>query len=228
MRQAAVFLIAGILNTLLCSLPALAVTIGLVPGSQTVGVGLPASVDVVVSGFGVGLGPSLGAFDLDVSYDDSILAATGVTFGPFLGDPGLGEAILGFDVSVPGLVDFFEVSLLLPFELDVLQPGSFPLATISFDTVGVGASSLSFSEAVLGDAFGQPLDVTSAQPGSIRVVPEPASWNLLLAGLALVAQRLIMRRLARAGARAEKRVGQTRDSKTSAAVCSSPLRTWLS
>jgi hypothetical protein len=91
--------------------------------------------------------PSLGAFDLDVSFDPSVLLPLDVAFGPFLGDPSLLEALTDFNFF-PGLVDLAEVSLLLPEELDALQRASFPLATLVFDRIGVGEERLAFTPIV--------------------------------------------------------------------------------
>jgi len=81
-------------------------------------------------------------------------------------------------------VDFAEVSLLLPAELDALQPASFDLATLAFDTLAGGISSLTFSQVVLADAFGGTL-TASVSSGNINVaVPEPGTLLLLSTGMA--------------------------------------------
>ncbi|MGH7392263.1 MAG: hypothetical protein ACREM3_22815 [Candidatus Rokuibacteriota bacterium] len=187
--------------------PALAVSLGFVPASQTAGVGESVSVDVVVSDLGAGSAPSLGAFDLDVSFDPLILAPTSVTFGPFLGDEGLVEALTSFTL-LPGVVDLAEVSFLLPAELDALQPASFTLATLFFDTLGVGTSPLTFAQALLDDAFAVRLDL-APDTGSVTVVataPVPFPGTLLLVGSGLVALALRWGggRAARGGANQER------------------------
>ncbi len=79
--------------SLLGATPALAIVVlDFVPASQTVPVGQSVTADVVISG--VGRPPSVGAFDLDVSFDPTILSPTGVpVFGLFLGNPGPLEAL---------------------------------------------------------------------------------------------------------------------------------------
>ena len=93
--------------------------LNLVPSSLTVVPAQPMTADIVISGLAPGGPPSVGAFDLDVSFASAILSPTGVTFGSFLGIPGL-EALTDFKF-LPGLVDLAEVSLLSPSALDALQ-----------------------------------------------------------------------------------------------------------
>ena len=139
-------------------------------------------VDIVISGLGSGVPPSVGTFDLDVSFDPSILSPTNVTFGPFLGDPDLAEALTNSNF-LPGVVDFAELSLLSPSELDVLQPGAFSLATLAFDTLGPGSSPFVFTQIIVDDAFGNKLPI-----------PEPATGLLLAAGLGAMTVYRTMRR----------------------------------
>jgi hypothetical protein len=162
--------------------PALAISVALAPSSATVAAGGTLSVAVVISGLVAGGPPSVGAFDLTVSFDPAILslAPTGVTFGLSLGDPALFEALP--DVRVlPGFVEFAEVSLLSPTDLDKLQLATFTLATLSFSALAPGTTTLSFSGITVDDAFGNKLPVVPALPA-----PEPSSLLLLGFGLAAV------------------------------------------
>src|SRR5437899_519027 len=67
--------------------PALAISLDFVPSLETVFVGQPVIVDIVISGTVAGGPPSIGAFDLDVSFDPHNLRSTAASFGPFLGIP---------------------------------------------------------------------------------------------------------------------------------------------
>ncbi len=163
--------------------PILAISLDFVPASQTVfPPGQSVAVDIVISGLGDGISPSVGAFDLEVSFDPTALSPLNVTFGPFLGDPDTGEAFHTF-FFVPGAVDFAAISFLLPTDLDALQSASFTLATLSFNTLTLGTSSLIFTQTLIIDAFGQPLILNSVGEGTVtKVVPEPSTLILVGTG----------------------------------------------
>src|SRR6266702_2570133 len=135
------FIAVGIV-ALLNTQPVHAIFLSLVPSSATVTTGNTVNVNVIISG--LGNPPSVGAFDLNVGFNPAIFAPTAVTFGAFLGNPDLFEALTAFDFSTPGRVEFAEVSLLSPSELDALQRSSFLLAILSFTAISNGASPFIF------------------------------------------------------------------------------------
>jgi len=159
---------------------------------QSVVLGQHVWAAVRITGLGDRVAPSVGAYDLVVTFNDQILDAAGVSFSPFLNTiPSVeaGTSIQDFTIT-PGIVDFSEVSLLTGQELDNVQPDNFILAGISFTTTNVGTSTFTFSNAVVSDAFGDALPVSTAGATLSVVtapaapVPEPATLLLLTAGFA--------------------------------------------
>lgn len=160
-----------------------ALIIDFVPADQSVALGGTAAVDVVIGGLGAGVTPSLGAFDLEITFDDAILAPAGVAFGGLLGD-GVVTSVNGPTLTAGG-IEAFEVSLLLPSELDALQPPTFTLLTLMFEARSAGTAVLSLGRAILGDGFGDPLTLDAAGAGTITVLPAPVPEPPMVVLLAL-------------------------------------------
>ena len=186
------------LVALLAAPPAAAVSLVLEASSDTVVLGETFTVDVLIDGTDGSLGdfasPSVGLFDLDVSFDDAAIAFLGVTFGSFLGDP-LTEAVTTGGLSAPGVVDVAEISLLLPAQLDAIQPDGFLLATLEWQTLDVGPTAIALTQSEVGDAEipSTPYDVPTPEPIVVEVVPPnvpalglPGLGVLFVTGLALL------------------------------------------
>lgn len=196
--------VAFALAGLLLAASAGAVTVELVPSAPTVVAGTPFTVDVVISDLGDFAAPSVGSFDIELIYDPAVALATGVVFGPLLGDPMGGEALTG-TALVPGSAMTFEVSLLTPAQLVALQPASFVLFTVSFDSLVPGTTTFSTGMLLVGDESGAPLAIDQVIEGSISVlspvaleIPTLSTWALLLLIGALAAGAVLRLRRVRA------------------------------
>ena len=136
--------VAGLLAMFACvwSLQATATRIDLSPPLTNATAGNAFSVGVVISGLNGPAPPlALTDFDLDISYNPSLLNALGVSFGTGLGNP---PDISGFNLSSVGIVDLFAVSFANYATLRGLQGDSFTLATLTFRALAPGTDSLAF------------------------------------------------------------------------------------
>jgi hypothetical protein len=173
-----------------------ALSLRLVPTSPTVSSGDPVAVLLNIAGLGDKAIPSLGAFDVSVTFDPTLLAFVNATFG----DPVLSDqldlmgasSLTSASVGPPNTLNLSEISFDSVNDLNTLQAGSFTLVTLGFTAVMQGVSPLGLNVNALGDAIGDPLTATT-ETGSITVtpatsaVPEPASGWLAVTGLLLVA-----------------------------------------
>jgi hypothetical protein len=171
-----------------------AVMFSFAPTTQSVVSGGIVEVGVEVSDLGNGVAPSLSTFDIDISYNSGMLLFNSVSFGdPLLGDQldvlGLG-GVSSYDNSVSGLINLFKMSLDTASDLDALQADSFTLATLSFNAIGTGNSTLGIVINSLGDADGNLLTAT-VDHGAVTVIPLPPAFPLLGSGLAVL---FLMRR----------------------------------
>lgn len=169
-----------------------AVTFSVVPDNLgPVVQGGTVNASIQVSDLGLFSAPSLGTYDLDLSYDSTRFAFNSATFGdPLLGNQldlfGFGSINGAFDLFTA--VNLFEVSLDLPIDLDTFQADAFTLVTVSFDVLfeaGVGAFDLSVN--ALGDSLGGSIDDPTLIGAEVSVIPVPAAvWLFGSALLGLI------------------------------------------
>jgi hypothetical protein len=180
-------------------------------GSETVSAGGVATVSLDVSG--LGKGTALGAFDLNVGFNSSIVSFASASYGdPVSGDQLNLEGFGTYTNTTPGngTTELTELSFDSSAALLSSQATSFTLATLSFDALTAGSSALTLS--VNGLESG-PVDqngnavATTFQDGAITVsgsgggtiqAPEIDSASamsalaLLLGGLAVVRGRRVV------------------------------------
>jgi hypothetical protein len=176
-----------------------AITIGFDPVAGVVTVGDSFAVDVVVSGLPEAeLGPEVvSAFDLDVLYDATVLAAIDFQFSDALGSIDI-DALTSTWIT-PGRIDFASLSFLDTASLLSLQSvEQLVLGRLLFDAIGIGSSLLTFDTAtspgahlVGSDPFGALTlsDIGFAQISVVgpASVPEPTTLWLMLSGVVLMA-----------------------------------------
>ena len=178
------------------SLGAGAITISVNPAVQSVTVGDAVTVDVVISDLGDFAADSVGAFDIDLLFNDTLLGNPVVTFGTEL-DVGIFGSIQSSSGFVGG-INALEVSLEDPADLNAFQPGSFTLFSVEFDALAAGISTLTPSVFDLSDVSGAALSVDQVDTGSVtinRAVSASEPGTLALLGLGLLSVVAVRRRL---------------------------------
>ncbi len=170
------------------------------PETQTVSTGATVLFDVNITGLATGI--ALGAFDLNINFDSTLLSFNTMAFGdPLLRgidqlDPlNLGDSL---SLSTPsfGLVNLIDTSLYDQATLIAAQGSSFTLAVLSFNTLASGISPITLSINSLSNVNATTIQA-AIQSGSVTIadhpilnteklntVPEPATFLLLtLSGL---------------------------------------------
>ncbi len=178
-----VALCTGILTLGLVS-TAFGMAVGFNPNAQVVNLGDTARVDIL---FSDPAGSLVGAYDISVDYDNTILDLIDVTFGGSLGGPA--DSLQDFSTAL-GRVTVAESSFL--FDLSALQDGltDVPLFTLVFDTLVAGTSALTITDDLVSDDFGFELAI-ERQTGAINVlvvsppVPMDEPSIVVLTGLGL-------------------------------------------
>jgi len=160
---------------------AMATTVNIQPASSSFSVGDTFSLNIDISDV-----TDLYAFQFDIGFSPSTLAATGISEGAFLSG---GVRTTNY---IPGTID--NSAGTVTFTADTLQDlipgitGSGSLATIDFNAVDIGTSVVSLSNVLLLDSNLNNISA-SIENGSITVnpavipTPEPGVLWLILAAL---------------------------------------------
>jgi hypothetical protein len=185
------FLITCVVLSFL-TVPAHAITISVLPASQTVSPGDTVTLQLFISNLG---GQIVGDFDLNIGFDSSLLTFNSYTLGGSLG----AIPAQAFDFSLgeigPGSLNLAEVSTLSGAALDALQSDPFSLASIVFTVValspGTSTTVRITNVNALGDANGNALPVAAVESATlirsgVTTIPEPATYLSFGTGLLLL------------------------------------------
>ena len=164
------------------SFHAQAITLSFDPAAQNVGFGETVTVDLRISDLGDDI---LTGFDIDVSFDDSLLGFDSFSFG--LGLDTFGFGTFNDVVDFGGTVNVFEVSFDFDADLMDFQPNDFVLGTFTFTGGFVfGTSALDVTFSLLSGEFDvnfNPIELFPVLESGSITVPEPATLLLLVGGL---------------------------------------------
>lgn len=131
----------------------------------------------------------IGAFDITVGYDPTLLSVKDIIFDTYLGSPDQTltdpETLTLTDTSSSAIAEAVQLSYLNPLPA---QPDDFVLFTLHFDAIGSGTSPLTFTDLqnmYISDESGIQISPQLTN-GSLAAnpVPEPGTILLLGAGLA--------------------------------------------
>jgi hypothetical protein len=166
------------------------------PATQTIGVGDPATVNIIVSG----LTQALGGFSFILGFNNAILSSTGYTPNP---DNLMGVFPLDLSLGFTGgSLDVFYIADEFATEADLAagQGASFTLATVGFKGLTEGLSPLTLTGVALSNfTGGATIAGVGVQNGEICVnnagarcaaeIPEPTTMLLVATALGTLAWR---------------------------------------
>jgi hypothetical protein len=178
-----------IITLLLIITPLFSAIISIKPSTSEVLIGSQFYADIMVEELGIN--EMIGAFDLNVQYDPSILyfneysltnELSGVTNSNVLD--------LSVGLTNPGEVNISGLLLLDNFDSSL---NTLKLASVIFSAVNEGISTLGLSDVTLANYFGDAIS-TVIQNGSVQSVPEASSMALMCTGLVCFAGVFLIRK----------------------------------
>lgn len=161
------------------------VSLSLSPASLHPAPGDSFPLDLMVSGLGDGVPPSLAAFDITLGFDPAAVTFSSLAFDSFLGAIPA-EATADF-VAGASTVSLAEFSILPSGALDALQPDPFRLATLVFTAASAAPSTIAITSALLGNGAGALIPIAALGSARVAPIPEPAAALAFALGVAVVA-----------------------------------------
>ena len=170
------------------------INLSLTPLSQ---IGNTVELGINISGLGGGVAPAISTFDLNLQFNPAYLTYASTAFGdPLLGDQldvyGLGVNLKSATLTVPGVVEIFELSFDTPSDLNAFQAASYTLAVVDFTINQAVSSEVTLGLNAIGDAEGNPISANLFS-ATVTTVPLPTAFCLFLGGLGLVFNRNLRR-----------------------------------
>lgn len=164
--------------------PAQATTLLASPSLQSVSLGKAMQIELNISGLDTNVG--LGAFDVDLTFDPSLMSFESAMFGTSLDVYGLGDIQSVTDSA--GTLNLYEISLDAPADLINFQTSGFNLATLNFIALAKGSGNVDIFINALSDASGLAInaETISSKVEITSSVPEPQTYALMLVGLGLL------------------------------------------
>jgi hypothetical protein len=190
MKTLFTYLITAIATLGLAAAAPAQIILSLEPSPRTINVGDSTAMDLLVTGLGDLSSPSLGAFDVEISYNPAVVAVTSLAFGNSL-DLGILGSSRFSELRSAGLIRLDELSFESASDLNSAQADTFTLATFGFKGLTTGISGIDFTYVALSDEQGQAFTGVSTFGGAVAVIPEP-NWmagGIILALSAIVARR---------------------------------------
>lgn len=174
----------------LAAVPAQAQTLSFTPAASVVSLGETVELDIVLSDRPAAT--PVGFFDLDVGFNPAVLSFLDMTLTDALGDISLGQAV---NASLPpdlagGVLNLSVLSLLPNLAGQSTSP---VLGRVSFSAIGVGDAGIGFGFTAIEDLVGNTMSF-AAVDAAISVVPEPATFWMLGAGLLALSAAAARRR----------------------------------
>lgn len=119
----------------------------------------------------------LNAAEFDIGFDSSMLNPSQVVTGGFLVQPTI---LVESDLTPPD-VNFAEATL----GSDAVS-GTGVLATVSFQSLAVGTTTLDLNDVILSAPFGEEISISAANDATLTIVPEPSVGALVGFGVLLL------------------------------------------